>query len=82
MSRSANGASGPQFRCGFFTGLFNYRQRVFAAEWCSAGEQIEQDGADAIDVGRSRDMFRRAMCLFRRDVTGRAENCQCAGQIA
>ena len=42
----------------------------------------EQNGADAVDVGCGSEIFRRALRLLRRDVTGRAENRQRAREIA
>ena len=81
-SRSANGASVRSFGAGFFAGLFDYCERVFAQEWCSAGEQIEQNGADTVDVGRRCEILGRSVRLLRSDVTRRSENRQRPREIA
>ena len=47
---------------------------VFAEEWRSTGEEIEEDRSDAVDVGRRRKAFRSPLHLFGRNVTGCTEN--------
>ena len=55
---------------------------MFAQEWRLAGEEIEQDCAEAVNIGRRRELRACASGLLRGDVTGRAENGECACEIA
>src|SRR5207247_2508440 len=66
----------------FLTGLFDDGQRVFAEKGRAACEQIKKNSADAIDISRESQLFRRALRLLRRDVAGCAEDGQRAREIA
>src|SRR5206468_1096724 len=70
-----------QFRRGFFGGLLDNSKRVLAQEWRPAGEKFEQDRAQTVNVGRRGQIGSRSPGLLRRNVTGRAENSHCVGEI-
>ena len=70
-----------QFRRGLFAGLLNHSQRVFAQKRWASNEQIEQDCSETINVRRRSKISRRSFGLLGRNVTRRAEDCQCAREI-
>src|SRR5207247_5399077 len=71
-----------QFRRRPFGGLLNDSKRVLAQEWRPAGEKIEQDRAETVNVRRRCEVWSRSLCLLGCNVTGCAKNRQRACEIA
>src|SRR3954469_3928166 len=71
-----------EFRRVCFRRLPNHSQRMLAQKRRPACEQIEQDRAEAIDVGSRSDSRARSLRLLRRDETRRPKNSEASRQVA
>ena len=62
--------------------LPNHGENIRPDEGRTISEEVKQDRAQAVNVGRGRELAGGALCLLRCNVTGRAEGRQGTGQIA
>ena len=71
-----------QFRCGRFRRLPNHCKCVFANERWAASQQVEENRAEAVDVGSWGEIGRHDLGLFRCEVAGGSERSQRLREIA
>ena len=63
----------PHFRRAFFSGLLHHRESIVANEGSASRKQLEENCAEAVDIGCGGELGRRAIRLFGCDITGRTE---------